>query len=128
MIDTYRKHNVEQRYLEAYSREADIESQPEVEAALCECFRELLPSLKPEYAALIDRLELQPGEPGEVARQLDIQPNNLKVRRHRARHLQPDPLDVEPAHHPVPPPTQKRREVHRLELEVQVARLEAGAA
>jgi RNA polymerase sigma factor (sigma-70 family) len=85
IIDTYRKNNVEKRYLETYARQAGIESQVEVEAALCECFRDLLPSLKPEYAELIDRLELQSGEPGEVAIELELQPNNLKVRRHRAR-------------------------------------------
>ncbi len=85
IIDTYRKHNVESRYLETYAREAEREAQPEDHAAICECFRALLPSLKPEYAELIDRLELRPGDPGEVAAQLNIQPNNLKVRRHRAR-------------------------------------------
>src|SRR5512138_3144816 len=85
IIDTYRKRNVETRYLEAYAREANVEGGPEEEAALCACFRVLLPSMKPEYAELIDRLELQPGDPGEVAHQLHIQPNNLKVRRHRAR-------------------------------------------
>ena len=52
---------------------------------MCECFRELLTVMKPEYAELIDRLELQPGDPSLVAQQLNIQPNNLKVRRHRAR-------------------------------------------
>lgn len=90
IIDTYRKQNVETRYLEAYVKESALEASEmnsgrEDQAALCECFRELLPSLKLEYAELIERLELQPGDPGEVARQLDIQPNNLKVRRHRAR-------------------------------------------
>lgn len=85
IIDTYRKRNVETRYLEAYAREVELEDRPTDQSALCECFRELLPSMKPEYAELIDRLELQPGDPSEVARQLNIQPNNLKVRRHRAR-------------------------------------------
>lgn len=85
IIDTYRKHNMDQRYLEAYMREADLDAQSEVDAALCECFRELLPSLKPEYAELIEQLDLQPGDPREIAGQLNILPNNLKVRRHRAR-------------------------------------------
>lgn len=85
IIDTSRKRNVETRYLEAYIREAELESQPKDQAALCECFRELLPAMKPEYAELIDRLELQLGDPGDLARQLNIQPNNLKVRRYRAR-------------------------------------------
>jgi DNA-directed RNA polymerase specialized sigma24 family protein len=52
---------------------------------LCECFRELIPTLKPEYAALIERLELAEGDPAEVAGELNISRNNLKVRRHRAR-------------------------------------------
>jgi RNA polymerase sigma-70 factor (ECF subfamily) len=85
IIDTYRKRNVEAHYLESYAREAALEADSEVQAALCECFRELLPSLKPEYVELIDRLELQPGDPRQVAELLNIQPNNQKVRRHRAR-------------------------------------------
>jgi RNA polymerase sigma factor (sigma-70 family) len=85
IIDTYRKRNAETRYLEAYAREADQELDAEVQSEICACFRELLPSLKPEYAVLIDRLELQPGDPQELARELNVQPNNLKVRRHRAR-------------------------------------------
>jgi len=85
MIDTYRKRNVEMRYLETYGREIELETKSEDQASLCECFRELLPSMKPEYAELIDRLELQPGDPGQVAQQLNIHPNNLKVRRYRAR-------------------------------------------
>jgi RNA polymerase sigma factor (sigma-70 family) len=85
IIDTYRRHDVEARYLDAYARQSDLESDPDDEAELCVCFREILPSLKPEYAELIDRLELHPGDPRQVADQLGIQNNNLKVRRHRAR-------------------------------------------
>jgi RNA polymerase sigma-70 factor (ECF subfamily) len=47
--------------------------------------RDLLPTLKPEYAALIDRIELSGEKPETVAGELGITPNNLKVRRHRAR-------------------------------------------
>ncbi len=85
IIDTYRKRSAETRYLEAYAREAEQELDAETQSEICACFRELLPSLKPEYAELIDRLELQPGDPQALARELNLQPNNLKVRRHRAR-------------------------------------------
>lgn len=85
IIDTYRRRNVEERYLAAFARQDALEMGEEERAALCECFRALLPSMKPEYVELIDRLELQNGDPADVARQLEIQPNNLKVRRHRAR-------------------------------------------
>ncbi|NMC35271.1 MAG: sigma-70 family RNA polymerase sigma factor, partial [Veillonellaceae bacterium] len=84
IIDTYRKRSAETRYLEAYAREAEQELNAETQPDICACLWELLPSLKPEYAALIDRLELQPGDPQELARELNLQPNNLKVRRHRA--------------------------------------------
>jgi len=85
IIDTYRKQNTEAKYLEAYARDLAWEASPEDEAALCECFRELLPTIKPEYGELIEQLELQPGDPTRVAERLQILPNNLKVRRHRAR-------------------------------------------
>lgn len=85
IIDTYRKQNAETRYLEAYATLSALESELEVETALCECFREILPSLKPQYAELINHFELQTGDPGEFCRQTNILPNTLKVRRHRAR-------------------------------------------
>jgi RNA polymerase sigma-70 factor (ECF subfamily) len=58
---------------------------PEDEAVLCACFQALLPTLKPEYAALIERIELGDEDPAAAAERLDITRNNLKVRRHRAR-------------------------------------------
>jgi len=56
-----------------------------IEEVACACFRELLPGMKPEYAQLIERLDLGEESPADVAAQLGITPNNLKVRRHRAR-------------------------------------------
>lgn len=44
-----------------------------------------MPTLKPEYAALIEELELTDSDPARVAERLGITLNNLKVRRHRAR-------------------------------------------
>jgi RNA polymerase sigma factor (sigma-70 family) len=62
----------------------DVEDENE-RAAVCECFLTLLASLKPEYADLIERIDLR-GEPSETAAaRLGITPNNLKVRHHRAR-------------------------------------------
>jgi RNA polymerase sigma-70 factor (ECF subfamily) len=85
IVDTYRMRNTEAKYLEIYARDSVLEASPEEEAALCECFRELLPSIKAEYSELIEKLELQSGDPSQLAKQLHIQLNNLKVRRHRAR-------------------------------------------
>jgi RNA polymerase sigma-70 factor (ECF subfamily) len=57
----------------------------EAEATLCACFQALIPTLKPEYATLIETMELGDEPPETVAARLGITRNNLKVRRHRAR-------------------------------------------
>lgn len=85
VIDVYRRKHVESAHLEPYSEEKDLAITPEEEANLCSCFRELIPTLKPEYAELIEALDLSEGNPKKVAEELGITPNNLKVRRHRAR-------------------------------------------
>lgn len=87
IIDVYRRRHVEAKYVEKNSAISEhiAEPEPEDEAALCACFRELIPTLKPEYAELIEKMELTDGDPGQVAAQLGINRNNLKVRRHRAR-------------------------------------------
>jgi RNA polymerase sigma-70 factor (ECF subfamily) len=57
----------------------------EDEKVLCDCFRQLIPSLKPEYALLIEKMELETTDPAAFAEELGISRNTLKVRRHRAR-------------------------------------------
>ena len=67
---------------------ADLAAQPltpERETELCACFAPLVSTLKPEYAALIRALDLEGEQPDAVAARLGLTPNNLKVRRHRAR-------------------------------------------
>lgn len=85
VVDHYRRRAVETKY----QAQLAFEAAPEVGTAdwerLCDCFRELIPTLKPEYATLIDQLELGGGDPAQVAGALKLSPNNLKVRRHRAR-------------------------------------------
>lgn len=87
ITDVYRHKHVEAKHLESVSasHESIAEALPEDEAALCVCFRELLPTLKPEYAVLIESMELANADPAQVAARLGINRNNLKVRRHRAR-------------------------------------------
>jgi RNA polymerase sigma factor (sigma-70 family) len=57
----------------------------EADPVACACFRALLPSLKPEYADLIEHLDLGAETPDQAAARLGITSNNLKVRHHRAR-------------------------------------------
>jgi RNA polymerase sigma-70 factor (ECF subfamily) len=85
IIDVYRRRHVQQRYLEELVYEQEASVQPDEHQAICACIRDVLPTLKPEYADLIEALELGTDEPENVADRLGITRNNLKVRRHRAR-------------------------------------------
>jgi RNA polymerase sigma factor (sigma-70 family) len=84
IVDAYRRRGRDQKLLVAESPvEPSIE--PEDEAVLCECFHALIPALKPEYAELIQAMDLGAESPEAAAQRLGITPNNLKVRHHRAR-------------------------------------------
>ncbi len=87
IIDFYRHRAVEARHIETSDYQLDSHAAPDQseESELCECFRDLLPALKPEYAELIEKLELADGDPATLAGELGTNVNNLKVRRHRAR-------------------------------------------
>ena len=84
ITDAYRRRGVERRYV-GDAEADDIPDQTEDEAVLCACFEPLVPTLKAEYAELIQALDLAGEAPEATAARLGISPNNLKVRRHRAR-------------------------------------------
>jgi hypothetical protein len=83
--DYYPRRAVETKHLAELAFDSAPDAGTDEWARLCECFRELIPTPKPEYAALIERLELAEGEPAQVAGELNKSRHNLKVRRHRAR-------------------------------------------
>ena len=86
IVDAYRRRGVERSRITGLERADAVEAPaPEDETVLCECLRRLVPSLKPEYAELVTALELNGEAPEAAAGRLGITPNNLKVRRHRAR-------------------------------------------
>jgi len=93
IIDAYRRKSSESQYLAAYAQNELLVETPENDAAICECFRIVLPFLKSEYSEVIEALELADVEPEYLARRLEITPNNLKVRRHRARQALRELLD-----------------------------------
>jgi len=84
IVDAYRRRGVEQARIVA-TEIPEIAAEPEHDAELCACFERLIPTLKPEYAAVIHAAELGGESPEQVAARLGITTNNLKVRRHRAR-------------------------------------------
>jgi RNA polymerase sigma-70 factor (ECF subfamily) len=84
IIDTYRRRGVERKHV-SDAELPDIRDESEDAAQLCACFEALVPTLKGEYAELIQALDLGGEAPESAAARLGISPNNLKVRRHRAR-------------------------------------------
>jgi RNA polymerase sigma-70 factor (ECF subfamily) len=87
IVDYYRRAGVEERAIERYSAEADdsvVPADPELFDAVCDCVRSLVGTLKPEYAAVITRVDLEGVSPTAFALESGISPNNAGVRLHRA--------------------------------------------
>lgn len=85
IVDAYRRRDVLARRTTPLDG-LDLPDEPadEDDATLCECFRDLIPALRPEYGEVIEAdLAAEPTE--ALAGRLGITANNLKVRRHRAR-------------------------------------------
>ena len=79
-----------QRQREVVTAPTDLEglqvsSDNALEEAICDCLHKLLPTLKPKYAEVILRVDLQEEAREEAAANLGITLNNLNVRLHRAR-------------------------------------------
>ncbi|MEZ0386248.1 MAG: RNA polymerase sigma factor [Verrucomicrobium sp.] len=87
IVDLYRHDDVHRRAVVRLKAELDVEANPteEEHRLTCRCFHALLPSLKPEYAEVIERLDLGGASPDDLSLQLGITRNNLTVRHHRAR-------------------------------------------
>jgi len=87
LTDLHRRRAARNRAMDRFADESAVSSQPsrEIEAVACQCFRSLLPTLKPEYARVIEICDLDGETPEQAALMLGISKNNLKVRRHRAR-------------------------------------------
>jgi RNA polymerase sigma-70 factor (ECF subfamily) len=85
IIDEYRKRDRMAKRQDSYALEQEFVISDEDRSTVCECFRELIPTLKQEYAEVIDALDLNEEEPDRVATRLGVTRGNLKVRAHRAR-------------------------------------------
>jgi RNA polymerase sigma factor (sigma-70 family) len=85
IIDLYRRRSVNKAALERLERELDSPPDREEERVACGCVKTLIPTLKPDYAELIRRLDLSGETPEQVGVALGMTANNLRVRHHRAR-------------------------------------------
>ena len=84
-IDYQRHGEAYRRALErmaAYGGETEARSAGE---SLCECLDDVLPTLRPAYAAMLRRVDIEERPLEEVARQNGITTTNARVRLHRAR-------------------------------------------
>lgn len=85
IIDLYRRRHVRQRAEDDLQAELNAPPDKDEERAVRGCMERIMPALKPEYATLLRRLDLNGEEVALVAESLGITRNNLTVRLHRAR-------------------------------------------
>jgi RNA polymerase sigma factor (sigma-70 family) len=85
IIDVYRRQGARSRALERFKEELPETPSENDERILCQCFKRLLPLVPEQYRDLLQQIDLDGKEPGEVASKLGLTKNNLTVRLHRAR-------------------------------------------
>lgn len=91
IVDHFRKKGAESRRTEKlmsdlHANGEDVVVPPAAwDAAVCACFRGLLPSLKPRYAEVIRRIDLLGENKNDVGRDLKISRPTMDVLLHRAR-------------------------------------------
>lgn len=86
-IDQYRRRGAADRALEAFARELEVQESPapDVEAAICACVTRLAQTLKPEYAEVLQAVDVG-GKPVKTyAEEKGLSASNAGVRAFRAR-------------------------------------------
>jgi RNA polymerase sigma-70 factor (ECF subfamily) len=94
LIDQTRRSSAAGRALERYAREVSDVDCPLEARRICTCARGVLSSLKPEYAQLIDLVDIGRASVEEAAARVGITANNAYVRLHRARRALRDRLEA----------------------------------
>jgi len=87
VIDHYRRSGTRNRALEGFAAELKdaVEPPPEIKAEICGCVLDLAATLKPEYAAAIQRVDIEDAAVNEFASEAGITASNAGVRLSRAR-------------------------------------------
>jgi RNA polymerase sigma factor (sigma-70 family) len=88
VVDHFRRRGASARALEAVAAELDAEEgtpSPDTRDAICQCVRRVAATLKPEYAAALQRVEVDGLAVQAFAAEAGITANNAAVRVHRAR-------------------------------------------
>jgi len=84
IIDHHRRHAVEDRAITSKAQ-APPATDPELENTVCQCVKDIIPTLKGEYADILQKVEMEGVAVTDVAKSEHITPNNAMVRLHRAR-------------------------------------------
>lgn len=86
LVDYYRKRAAEDRALDRHARDLPPDRvEPELRSTICSCVHDLLPTLKPEYAEVVRKVDLEEIPLGAVAEEIGVSRNNAAVRLHRGR-------------------------------------------
>jgi RNA polymerase sigma factor (sigma-70 family) len=87
VIDTYRRRAAAARGIEAFAADLDQQQEPspDMHAVVCQCIAGLAATLKPEYAAALQRIEIDGVAVKDFAAEAGISSSNAGVRVFRAR-------------------------------------------
>ncbi len=89
LTDHYRKEAVRRRIENSYVQDKlvldDAMAEPTMDDAMCHCLNGLVAEVRPDYAEVLQRVDLREESRERVARDLGISQQNLRVRLHRAR-------------------------------------------
>jgi RNA polymerase sigma-70 factor (ECF subfamily) len=100
LVDYYRARAAETRKAEGFHQELNargeqaVPSPDEMKPTVCACLERLLPGIRPAYAELLRRIDLQGESADTVAKDLTLTKNNLTVRLHRARQAMRSALEA----------------------------------
>jgi RNA polymerase sigma factor (sigma-70 family) len=88
LIDHYRHKAAEKRALEGYGSESErehVQRDQELEKNVCQCVNRVMKTLKPEYADVLQKSEVEDESIKDLASKAGTTPTNISVRLHRAR-------------------------------------------
>lgn len=85
VTDHYRRRASRAKAHEAFALDSPEAYEHEIKATVCECIRDVVGDLKPEYRMAIEKVDLGETPVEEFAQAEQISPNNASVRLHRAR-------------------------------------------
>jgi len=85
VTDHYRRRASRAKAHQALAFDSPETYEPEIKATVCECIRDVIGDLKPEYRTAIEKVDLGETPVEEFAQSEQISASNASVRLHRAR-------------------------------------------